>query len=234
MEGPRRIDKRGKLNMLYFEERRQIIRTCRELQGCEYFIGTWGNVSMRIGDHILLTPSKVAYDSMQEEDMVVINLAGEVIEGSRTPTSEKEVHRSIYCVRDDVRAVVHSHTLHCMAVSAIESLEKVPALTEEMSQLLGGAIPLTRSYVPAGSHRALGEAAAEAIGSASGVILRNHGGVACGRTMEETVLTAKVMEKNCHIYMMLRNGGDMHVIPEEYVQSERYRFLYAYGHETNV
>ena len=135
MEGPRRIDKRGKLNMLYFEERRQIIRTCRELQGCEYFIGTWGNVSMRIGDHILLTPSKVAYDSMQEEDMVVINLAGEVIEGSRTPTSEKEVHRSIYCVRDDVRAVVHSHTLHCMAVSAIESLEKVPALTEEMSQL---------------------------------------------------------------------------------------------------
>ena len=220
--------------MLYFEERQQIIQTCKKLQACEYFLGTWGNVSMRVGDHIILTPSKVEYDLLKEEDMVVISLDGNVVEGERTPTSEKEVHRAIYNIREDVGAVVHSHTLCCMAVSALASLKEVPALTEEMSQLLGGAIPLTKTYVAAGNHHALGEAAAASIGKAGGVILRNHGGVASGRNLDEAVLTAKVMEKSCRLYLMIRGTGDMQVIPEEYVQSENYRYHYAYGHEQGV
>ena len=69
------------------------------------------------------------------------------------------MHRQIYVKRPDIGAVVHAHTKKCMAVSATE-VREVPCITEEMSQLLGGAIPLTLGYVPAGEHAKLGEAAA--------------------------------------------------------------------------
>lgn len=96
--------------MLYEEARQEILDVCRRMVRKGYFLGTWGNVSVRIGDHIVLTPSKVEYGSMRLEDFVVIDLEGNKVEGSRTPTSEKEVHRQIYLVRDDIKAVIHAHT----------------------------------------------------------------------------------------------------------------------------
>ena len=213
---------------MHFQEKRQIIEVCHALQSINYFLGTWGNVSLRVDDHILLTPSRVNYDSMLPDDIVVIDLMGNKIEGERNPTSEKEVHRQIYLARDDVRAVIHAHTEYAMAVSSLR-LNEVPCIVEEMSQMLGGSIPLTRQYVPATQHAELGKAAAEVIGDRNCVILRNHGPVGCGRNMEEAILACKVAEKACKIY--LATGGNVIRIPDEYAASERYRFVYTYGKE---
>lgn len=213
---------------MYDQERKLIIDTCRYLQSLEYFLGTWGNVSMRVGDQILLTPSKVNYDTMVPEDIVVISMDGTKISGERNPTSEKEVHRRIYLVKPEVRAVIHAHTKYAMAVST-SILAEVPCMVEEMSQLLGGSIPLTREYVPAGQHEALGQAAADAIGDRNAVILRNHGPVACGRNMDEALLAARVTEKACEIYMAAK--GSIHAIPDEYAASEHYRYFHTYGKE---
>ena len=216
--------------MKYEKERAEIIQTCRLMQEMGYFIGTWGNVSMRVGPHILLTPSRVDYDSMVPEDIVVIDMNGKQAEGERIPTSEKEVHRQIYLVREDVGAVIHAHTQKAMAISATV-LREVPCVVEEMSQLLGGAIPLTKEYVPAEEHMRLGLAAAEAIGDKNGVILRNHGPVSCGKDMKEAILSAKIIEKSCGIYLQLLGQINVREIPEKYVKSERHRFLYTYGKE---
>ncbi|MBQ7871008.1 MAG: class II aldolase/adducin family protein [Oscillospiraceae bacterium] len=216
--------------MRYDQEARQVIRTCLKLEECQYFLGTWGNVSLRVPNGILLTPSKVEYSTMQPWDLVVISPEGEVLEGHRRPTSEKEVHRRIMNLRPEVGAVIHAHTEAAMAVSTLE-IREVPCLVEEMSQLLGGAIPLTRSYVPAEQHAALGQAAAEAIGDKNAVILRNHGPVCCGRTMEEALLTVQVVEKACALYLKAMSAGRISPIPGEYVRSERHRFLYSYGKE---
>ena len=215
--------------MLYAKARQEILDTCRQMVQEEYFLGTWGNVSVRIGDHIILTPSKVEYDRMLPEDIIVLNLEGSVVEGSRTPTSEKEVHRQIYLKRDDIKAVIHAHTRKAMAVSVLP-VPSVPCMVEEMSQLLGGKIPLTKQYIAAEQHLQLGLSAAEAIGDKSGVILRNHGPVACGRNLKEAVLTTKVLEKACAIYLDV-NNRPIREIPVKYIESERYRFLYKYGHE---
>ena len=216
--------------MTYEKERQRILETCRQMQAREYFLGTWGNVSIRAGEHIILTPSRVDYNEMRPEDMVVIDLAGNKIEGERNATSEKEVHRQIYVKRPDIGAVVHAHTKKCMAVSATE-VREVPCLTEEMSQRLGGAIPLTLGYVPAGEHAKLGEAAARVIGEKMGVILRNHGPVACGRDMDEAILVTKAMEKACDIYLSIMTHARIEEIPACYAESERYRFLHTYGKE---
>lgn len=214
--------------MMYEQERRLIVDTCKYLQSIEYFLGTWGNVSIRMGDHILLTPSRVNYDLMTPADIVIIDIDGNIIEGTRNPTSEKEVHRQIYRVRSDLGAIIHAHTPHAMAASTM-AIEKVPCIVEEMSQLLGGSIPLAKTYVPAAEHAQLGLAAAEAIGDRSGVLLRNHGPVCCGRNMDEAILVAKVIEKSCRIFLQAK--GPLCAIPEAYAQSERYRYLYTYGKE---
>ena len=216
--------------MRYVKEAREMIAICRKLEACGYFLGTWGNVSMRVDRGILLTPSRVEYSTMQPWDLVVIDSDGNVQEGHRNPTSEKEVHRRILNLRPDVGAVIHAHTENAMAVSALE-LSAVPCLVEEMSQLLGGLIPLSRRYVPAQQHAALGEAAAEVIGTGNAVILRNHGPVCCGRTLEEAFLTVQVTEKACGIFLKAAAAGRMIDIPEEHVRSERHRFLYSYGKE---
>lgn len=216
--------------MLYEKQRTEIIGVCLKMQELGFFLGTWGNVSVRVGEHILLTPSRVQYDFMQPQDMVVINTQGEKVEGDRNPTSEKEVHRQIYLAREDVGAVIHAHTVKAMAASA-SRIDEVPCMVEEMSQLLGGAIPLAEEYVPAQQHLELGVAAAKAIGDKNGVILKNHGPVACGRDLEEAVLVAKVIEKACEIYLSASAKHLVTEIPKRHVESERYRYLYTYGKE---
>lgn len=216
--------------MKYEEERIDIIKICKLLQSMEYFMGTWGNVSMRIGQHILLTPSRVDYDSMVPNDMVVINMDGDKVEGERNATSEKEVHRQIYCKREDIGAIIHAHTPKAMALSAT-GMAEVPCVVEEMSQLIGGSIPLTKEYVPAEQHILLGKAAAEAIGDKNGVILRNHGPVSCGKDLAEAVLVSRVIEKASTIYLSLLGQLKVNEIPQKHVESERYRFLYTYGKE---
>ena len=106
--------------MLYTEARQEILDICRQMVEKKFFLGTWGNVSVRIEGHIILTPSKVEYDRMRLEDLVVLNLDGSIACGERTPTSEKEVHRQIYLAREDVKAIIHAHTAKAMAVSALQ------------------------------------------------------------------------------------------------------------------
>lgn len=203
---------------------------CRKMQDIGYFLGTWGNISVREGDHIILTPSRINYDEIVPDDMVVINLDGTKVEGHRIPTSEQEVHRQIYIARGDIYAVIHAHTEKAMAVSAM-NIREVPCMVEEMSQMLGGAIPLTGKYVSAEQHALLGLAASRAIGDKNGVILKNHGPVACGSTLRDAELTAMVMEKACSIYLSLCGECKISEIPQRYIESERYRFVNTYGKE---
>jgi len=217
--------------MEYMSERKEIVDTCHLMCELGFFIGTWGNISIRVGDHILLTPSKVDYDLMRPEDIVVIDLDGNRVCGEKNPTSEKEVHRLVYLAKNDVFGIIHTHTTNAMALSAT-GLKQVPCLVEETSQLIGGDIPLTSEYVPAAEHHRLGEVTAEAIGDKMAVIMRNHGAVACGKNLKEAVLTAKVIEKSCEIYIKGKSCGIYQSpIPQKYIDSEHYRYRFTYGKE---
>ena len=88
--------------MKYLELRKKIIEICLWLQEKDLVVGTWGNVSVRVEDGILLTPSRIAYDVLQPEDFVVIDYDGNKIDGFRSPTTEREVHRLIYLARPDL------------------------------------------------------------------------------------------------------------------------------------
>jgi len=216
--------------MLYPKERQIIMDTCLYMQSIGFFIGTWGNISMRAGDHIVLTPSRVNYNTMIPEDLVVIDIDGNIIEGSRNPTSEKEVHRRIYVKRPDVGAIIHAHSPKAMACSVLE-IPYVPCMVEEMSQLLGGHVPLTKEYVEASQHSNLGKAAAAAIGESKGLLLRNHGAVGCGKDMDEAVLAVRVLEKACGIYLDITPEKKLRLISEEGIKAGRYFYNFTYGRD---
>jgi L-fuculose-phosphate aldolase len=162
--------------------RAKIIEACIWLQEHGFVIGTWGNVSVRIGQHAMVTPSRIDYLVMKPDDLVVIDLDGNVIEGSR-------------------------------------------------SQLLGGGIPCTRRYVPAGHHLALGEETAKTIGKGNALLLRNHGPVCCGKDLEEALLVCQVVEKAARMFLALSTRARARAIKREFVDEEHHRFLYKYGKE---
>lgn len=219
-----------KNKMKYMEIRQAIIDACLWLQDTGMVIGTWGNVSVRLDDGtIMVTPSKIDYEDLTPADMVIVDMAGSKLEGEHSPTSEMHVHRLIYVNRPDVGAVVHCHPIYASAMCAAD--HGIPVIFEEMSQMIGGEIPITAEYVNAGQHVRLGEVTAEALGDKNAVLIRNHAPVCVGRDLKEALTCSLVTEKAAKCYLALKGGVEIATIPEDMVKAERHRFLYSYGHE---
>lgn len=208
---------------------REILSACKWLAKCGFIIGTWGNVSIRCGEHFLLTPSRVPYDVMTPRDMVLIDMEGNKVAGRHNPSSEKEVHRMLYLARPDIGAVVHCHSVCATAVSAAGV--DIPPFVEEISQLVGEEIRTTGRYVRAGEHHELGMEAARYIGNSNAVLLKNHGPVCCGKDIDEALLCCQVVEKAAHMFLMLEGALYAKSIPKEAVQAENYRYHNTYGKE---
>ena len=209
------------------ETRKKVIDTCLWLVEKGLVFGTWGNISVRLDDgNILITPSKVPYETMRPEDMVVIAPDGAIVDGFRLPTSERELHRGIMNARPDVNAIIHTHS--CYAMAAAATGEGIPPISEEMCKLLGGEIPITSRFVASEKHLELGMEVTASIGQQNAVLIRNHGPVCCGRTLEEAMVCCQVVEKSCQIYLNIR-GGSVCPVEEPWVRAGRNYFLHSYG-----
>lgn len=209
------------------ETRQKVIDTCLWLVEKGLVFGTWGNISVRLDDgNILITPSKVPYETMKPEDMVVLAPDGTVVDGFRLATSERELHRGIMNARPDIHAIIHTHSTYAMAAAATG--QGIPPISEEMCQLLGGEIPITSQFVASEKHLELGEEVTRSIGDKNAVLIRNHGPVCCGRTLDEARVCCQVVEKSAQMYLTIR-GGTVCPVEEEWVRAGRNYFLYSYG-----
>lgn len=214
------------VELQHLARKQEIIATCLKLEELGFTIGTYGNVSARVTEGLLVTPSRVDYAAMTPEDIVTVSLSGEVLNGIRLPSSEMDVHRLVYVNRPDVGGVIHSHSLYATALSCLH--DTVPVMVEEQSQVIGDEIRCTQ-YVPAGQHLALGEEVARALGSSNAVLLANHGTLSCGRSLAEALFATRITERIAQMRLMTLGSGSIVPIPEEYVRSERERWLYKYG-----
>ena len=204
----------------------EMIEKCRLLEKMGYFIGTWGNVSVRVPEGFIVTPSRVEYAVIEPGDLVTVSLEGIVVEGHRLPSSETEIHRVVLTKKSGVGAIIHSHSPYATAVSCLQ--QSISVFVEDMSQIIGGEVRCTH-YVPAGQHQKIAEEVGKTIGEENAVLLANHGVLCCGHNLAEALVANQILEKAA--LMMLAAGGRDKVIPipEEFVKSERYRFLYKYG-----
>ncbi|HUU14614.1 MAG TPA: class II aldolase/adducin family protein [Terriglobia bacterium] len=206
--------------------KREMIEKCRQLEKLGYFIGTWGNISVRVPEGFIVTPSRVEYAVIEPHDFVTVSLDGTVLAGHRLPSSESEIHRAVLNKKPDVGAVIHSHSPYATAVSCLH--QTMPVFVEDMAQIIGGEVHCTR-YVPAGQHKKIAEEVAITIGEENAVLLANHGMMCCGRNLEEALVASHILEKAALMMLAAGGAGKVVPIPEEYVRSERHRFLHKYG-----
>jgi L-fuculose-phosphate aldolase len=208
--------------------RAEVIDTCRKLHELGHFIGTWGNISVRLTDGMLVTPSAVAYETMTTDDLVLISWGEmKVIKGERLPSSESLLHHMLLSQRADFGAVVHTHSHYLTALSCAR--RDLPTCVEDMAQIIGGDVKCT-SYVPGSKHKELAEAACDAIGKQSmAVLLANHGPVLAARTLAEAVVAVEILEKAAMSFVLASSIGGCVLIPEDNVKEERERFLFKYG-----
>jgi L-fuculose-phosphate aldolase len=131
---------------VYEDTKKELLDICLKMIENDLVIGSSGNVSVRIDDHVVITPSSIHYTEMKVEDMVVIDMQGEVIEGSRNPSVEWQMHVALYQDRSDATVVIHSHSIYASAM-AIKRLP-LPPILDEIVPKLGSDIRVTEYYMP--------------------------------------------------------------------------------------
>jgi L-fuculose-phosphate aldolase len=211
------------------ELRQKVIDTCLTLREQGYMFGTWGNVSVRLDDgNILITPSKLDYAEMRPDDLPVISPDGSIVSGTRLPTSEREIHRGMMNRRPDINAIIHTHSPCAMACCSMDG--GIPVFSEEIAQLFGGPVRLSERFVPSDAHVELGKTVCDSFGNDNALLIRNHGPIVLGRTLEEAFVSCQVLEKSAKIYVSLLGAGvKINVLSDRAAARGRDYFLNGYG-----
>ena len=192
-----------------------------------YFVSSWGNISVRVEQGMLVTPSRIAYHLIAPEDLVVLSWEGKRLSGNRVPTSECEMHRRLMLERPDVGVWIHHHGPWSSVVAGTG--KPLPVVADDMAELVGGEVRCA-PHVVAGKHLELAQAAQEAIGpDAWAVLLANHGVVCGGRSIDEAVACCQIVEKSAMMFLFGSLLGGVQRIEEPLWREERERYLFRYG-----
>lgn len=188
---------------------------------------TGGNVSARDPDTnlVVIKPSGVRYEQLRPEDMVVVDLDGNVVEGTLKPSSDTLSHLYIYRHRPDVGGIVHTHSPYATAFAALG--RPIPVILTAMADEFGGPIPCGR-FALIGSE-AIGEAVLEAIGSSRAVLLKHHGVFTIGPDAEAAVKAAVMVEDVARTVWLALQLGQPEEISTEDVAKLHYRYTHVYG-----
>jgi L-fuculose-phosphate aldolase len=190
--------------------RAEIVATAREMLRLGLVAGSSGNVSAREGDAIVITPSRLPYPELTEDDLVRLDAHGELLEGRREPSSERRVHLAVYAARPDAGALVHTHSVHATAWSFLG--EPLDTGTEELELAAGGALA-TASFAETGTDE-IARACVDALADAAAVLMARHGVLALGDSPARALDVAAVIERQAQIAWLLRRERDpLHTSP---------------------
>ena len=173
------------------ELRLEIIRACKFLQDKNLIARTWGNVSARLNDtQFIITPSGLSYDLTKPEDLVIVNIEDcSYDENQRKPSSEKKVHASAYKLRKDINFIVHTHQHFASAICAEE---------KDVTLLNGTLVPCAKYGMPStGKLQKNCEEVFRNNPSSNMFLMAKHGVVTLGKTMDEALNNAVVLEEEC-------------------------------------
>jgi L-fuculose-phosphate aldolase len=170
---------------------------------------TRGHISARLPDdasRFLMKPHSVGLDEVTAANILTIDLAGEVVAGIGRRHSEVYIHSEVYKARPDVQCVIHTHPLYAIALSAtgrpMRALSQGGALFRDALGIYDGSISLIRSA-------AMGAAVAKALGPHRAALLKNHGVVVAGASIEEAVISALMLETAARIQMIAEAGREV-------------------------
>jgi L-fuculose-phosphate aldolase len=194
-----------------------IVRICHLLHRKNYLAATDGNVSVRLGDRVLVTPSGVHKGLMEAYQILTVDLEGRLLQGEGQPTSEIRMHLLAYELRPDVSAVVHAHLPYATActLAGIDLLE--PILPEVVITL--GGIP-TAAYATPGSPE-VPESIRDFLPDYDAILLSRHGAMTVGQDVTDAYNKMEKLEHTARVVLAARLQGPLPPLPEAEVEKLR-------------
>lgn len=194
--------------------REQIVDFGRSLFERGLTAGSSGNISVRLDDGWLLTPTNACLGRLDPARLAKLDWEGRLLSGD-PPSKEAFLHRAMYEERQGAGAIVHLHSTHSAAVSCMHGLDHadcIPPLTAYFVMKIG-RLPLIPYYRPGDS--ALGDAIRGLAGKHCAVLLANHGPVVSGTSLEAAVYATEELEETAKLFLLLRDAPTRPLNPEQ-------------------
>ena len=213
--------------MTFEAERFTLLNALRSMLSVGLTTGSGGNISLRLPtqDHILVSPTGIAYADMLPGDLVITDARGRITEGHRIPTSELGMHLAVYAAREDCGAVVHTHSPYATTFACLR--EEIPAV-HYLVGFAGKRVPVA-DYATYGSE-ALARNAVAALGSGNAVLLANHGLLAVGLDLGAAFSVAEEIELVARLYYQARSSGTPVILDEREMEQVMEKFR-SYGRQ---
>ncbi len=206
----------------------QIVEMAKKMMILGLVKGTWGNISMKKDDKIYITPSGKGYDKLMAEDVAVVDTKnGKQINNGPKASSELPLHLLIYKTFPKIKGIVHTHSIYASTFAAIN--KPIPCYIEDQAQIIGGKIPVANYAFP--GTRELAENAVEKLRlGVFGILLSNHGAVGVGRSLNEAMIAAQIIEKSAEIALLIKTSGEEgRELSEEEIDKMRDIYLNKYS-----
>lgn len=184
--------------------RESLVRAARALESRGLNHGHAGNVSVRAGDGMLITPTGVPAGALDPGSVVAMALDGTAAPGQLAPSSEWRFHAAVYRSRPDLRAVVHAHPPHATALACTR--QGIPAFHYTVALSGGTAIPCA-DYATFGSETLAGAVTAALGEHGRACLMANHGMLAAGGNLDAALALAEEVEYLARVYLLARAGG---------------------------
>lgn len=152
---------------------------------------TSGNVSLRVKEHVIIKPSGVPYSLLKPEDYVVVDLDGNIIEGNKKPSIDTATHLYLYRNIEWAKSIIHTHSTFATVWAVAE--KPIPVLCTAHADVFGEEIPLSE-YAPVGSE-AIAKAVLKVLGKSGVVLLRKHGVMVVGNSLDDAIKKAIFLEE---------------------------------------
>lgn len=184
--------------MEYFEvgTKKDILYWSKRLYQKGMTPATSGNISVRTKDGILISASGVCLNDMDEDDIVLIDFDGNVLEGKKKPSSEKFLHTQIYDLRDDINAIIHSHCPYITSFACSNKMLSEPIMAEFV--LYFGKIPKAKYSLPSSMQLAIDTA--NYFKTSDTVLMQNHGVISGANTLQEVFYTLESLRAYAETY----------------------------------
>lgn len=206
------------MTLMYEAQRRHVAKTALALVETGLVVNTSGNASIRVGDHVVITPSGRPYVSLEPRDITVLDMDGNTVDGDLLSSSETPLHLSVYAANPDTIAIVHTHSVYATAVSAI--LKELPAVHYQIADL-GGPVPVA-PYQTFGTAE-LAASVTEAIRGRSAALMQNHGAVTVANTLDQALARSVTLEWLARVYLIASGSGTPTMVDREELDRVRQR-----------
>jgi L-fuculose-phosphate aldolase len=211
------VDCNLKVTEMYEKEKQELLEVCLEMVKHDLVIGSSGNASLRVGNHVVISPSSVHYTEMTIDDVMVIDLEGNEVEGTRNPSVETPMHLEIYKNREDALAVVHTHSVYASSMAILH--EPLPPILDEIVPKLGAGVRVSEYAMP--GTKQLGMNVLKVLEDRSAALIANHGSVCIAKTLKDALFLSVLFERACKVYMTAKQVGKPVELPEDVVEDEQ-------------